>query len=76
VIIENGVQSIGESAFYYCKSLVSISIPKSVSSVGRNAFKACELLTNVEYGGNKSAWQKMVVAEGNDPLKNAKISYK
>ena len=34
VVIEDGVTSIGTSAFQHCSSLTDISIPKSVTSIG------------------------------------------
>ncbi len=45
--IPNSVTSIGESAFYKCKNLTSVSIPDSVTSIGRGAFDYCENLTSV-----------------------------
>ena len=39
--------SIGESAFYYCKGLTSVTIPNSVTSIGRRAFEDCSGLTSV-----------------------------
>ena len=39
VIIENGVTSIGNSAFYGCSSLTSVTIPESVTSIGEDAFR-------------------------------------
>jgi len=45
--IPDGVTSIGEDAFYYCKSLTSVTIPDGVTSIGNNAFWYCESLTSV-----------------------------
>ncbi len=47
VIIEEGVSSIGEYAFYECKSLESVSISKSVSDIGSYAFCECEALESI-----------------------------
>ena len=35
------VTSIGESAFYYCSFLTSVTIPNSVTSIGESAFRGC-----------------------------------
>ena len=45
--IPNTVTSIGNAAFYECKSLTSINIPDSVTNIGRSAFGWCESLTSV-----------------------------
>ena len=41
------VTSIGESAFEYCSSLTSITIPSSVTSIGDYAFSECSSLTSI-----------------------------
>ena len=41
------VTSIADSAFYYCTSLTSVTIPNSVTSIGKNAFYDCRGLTSI-----------------------------
>ena len=48
VVIEDGVTSIGQYAFYACTSLASITIPKSVTSIGEFAFNNCKALENID----------------------------
>ena len=47
VVIEDGVTSIGNSAFNECISLTSITIPDSVTSIGTYAFSGCRSLTSI-----------------------------
>ena len=42
------VTSIGDYAFYDCKSLTTIKIPNSVMSIGEDAFKGCSGLTSIK----------------------------
>jgi hypothetical protein len=46
-IIPSSVTSIGESAFYHCDSLKTISIPENVTSIGDLAFYCCSSLTDI-----------------------------
>ena len=48
VTIEEGVTSIGNSAFADCTGLTSIEIPSSVTSIGESAFNYCPSLTSIE----------------------------
>ena len=47
VVIENGVTSIGNFAFFGCSSLTTVEIPSSVESIGTGAFTVCTLLNSV-----------------------------
>ena len=47
ITIPNSISSIGDEAFYGCKSLTSITIPNSVTSIGSRAFYCCESLTSI-----------------------------
>jgi hypothetical protein len=47
VVIEDGMTSIGYSAFRGCTSLTSVTIPDSVTSIGYSAFCHCTSLTSV-----------------------------
>lgn len=50
------VTSIGNSAFYNCSGITSITIPSSVSSIGENAFEGCNGLTTTNYSGSITGW--------------------
>ena len=45
--IRQGTRCIGNSAFYNCSSLTSVTIPESVTSIGESAFCYCSSLTSV-----------------------------
>ena len=65
VVIERGVTSIGDSAFYDC-SLTSVTIPDSVTSIGWVAFSGYySSLTNVYYDGYGIDW---LAVDGHDEI--------
>ncbi len=47
VTIPEGVQSIGNSAFYDCNSLTSLTLPSSLQSIGDRAFLGCKSLSSL-----------------------------
>ncbi|MBQ9531937.1 MAG: leucine-rich repeat protein [Eubacterium sp.] len=48
VVIEEGITSIGNYAFYGYDHLTSVSIPSSVKSIGEGAFTKCSALTSID----------------------------
>ena len=47
VVIEDGVESIGDYVFHWCSKLKSVTIPSSVKSIGSYAFYSCPMLESV-----------------------------
>jgi len=47
VVIEPGVTSIGDFAFYQCEAMTSIEIPEGVTRIGNHAFDWCRELASV-----------------------------
>ena len=50
IILNNGLISIGERAFYNCKDLTKIVIPASVTSIASEAFLRCTSLSKIMLG--------------------------
>lgn len=48
VIIEDGITSVGRSAFWALDNLANVIIPHSVTSFGVSAFNHCSHLTNID----------------------------
>lgn len=47
VVVEQGVTSIGDSAFNYCSSLTSVTLPEGLTCIGSAAFLSCYSLKNI-----------------------------
>ena len=46
-VVSDGVTSIGDDAFEYCRSLTNVKIPDSVTTIGWGAFSGCISLTSI-----------------------------
>ncbi|MDR1556120.1 MAG: leucine-rich repeat domain-containing protein [Tannerellaceae bacterium] len=47
IIIEPGVTSIGNAAFFYCNNLASVTLPDSLTRIGSQAFYGCSSLPSI-----------------------------
>ncbi len=47
VVIEDGVTSIGDYAFWWCASITSVIIPDGITSIGDYTFSHCKSLTSL-----------------------------
>ena len=47
VVINEGVTSIGDYAFYNYTGLISVTIPAGMTSIGEGAFRECKKLTDI-----------------------------
>lgn len=52
IVVEEGVTSIGEGAFYLCKNLKTVSLPESLRDIFSNAFEGCSALENITLPSN------------------------
>jgi hypothetical protein len=51
-IVPDGVTSIRDDGFFYCRGLVTVTIPASVTNIGVWTFSQCTSLTGVYFKGN------------------------
>ena len=57
LVVHDGASRIGDSAFYGCSKLVSVTIPESVTSIGFAAFESCEAISEIHIPSSDSgAW--------------------
>ena len=47
VTIPEGVERIGDHAFFYCRILERVSLPSTLTELGANSFGVCEKLTSI-----------------------------
>ena len=68
--IPNSVTSIGDSAFYWCDGLISVTIGSGITSIAKSAFGSCKKLTTLNV-----SWSKGEVKNAPWGATNATINY-
>ena len=68
VVIEEGVESIGEWVFAGLTNLKYVHIPTSVKTIKERAFQGCTVMEKIYYAGTPNQWAKinfMITESGN-----------
>ena len=52
VVIEDGVTSVGDSAFYWCRELTNVTLPETLTVIADQAFESCNKITTVKMSKN------------------------
>lgn len=71
--VQDGTVGICERALYYQPDITSVSIPISVKYINESAFDGDGSLSEINYGGNKISWDKIIKYE--DMPTTIKINY-
>ena len=71
--IKDGTVGICERALYHQPDITSVSIPLSVKYINESAFDGEGSLSEINYGGNKISWDKIIKYE--DMPTTIKINY-
>lgn len=50
-----GISAIGDSAFYKCNKLTTVSLPRPLITIGSNAFESCTALTTINF--KQPSWE-------------------
>ena len=58
VLIDDGITSIGNYAFYGCSRITEINLPDSIIRIGENAFKDCSGIIEIELPDNVTSIEK------------------
>ncbi len=83
IVVQNGVTTIGDYAFYGCDNATSVSLPGTVTQIGRLAFYGCKKLTKLDlpntvamvedYAFAKASGLQTITFHGSAPLFGAGV---
>lgn len=59
VIIQPGVTTIGDCAFFYCTNLTNVTIGSSVTSIGETVFYGCSKLDTINVDSGNTAYKSV-----------------
>ena len=75
VTIPDSVTVIEARAFYGCTNLAAVKIGSGVTEISNAAFSDCNSLKDIYFSGTENRWNKIIIYDENDCLKNAEIHY-
>ena len=74
VVIEEGVTTVGNGAFYACGNLTAITLPASLTYI-HEAGMDCPILTDIHFNGTSDQWYAIGRGPGNERIDQAMIWY-
>ena len=57
ITLHDGITSIGDYAFYNCRNITTLTIPRSVTSIGERAFESCTRVDTFNFNATNCAVQ-------------------
>ena len=69
----NGINKIGDSAFYGCINLEKVEIPTNITKIGANVFIKCPKLKSINYLGTMRQWANVNIDKDNKKLRKLKV---
>ena len=83
IVVQNGVTSIGNYAFYGCENVTSVTLPATVTQIGKLAFYGCRNLSSLtlpdsltmveDYAFAKASGLGTIAFKGSAPLFGAGV---
>lgn len=83
IVVQNGVTSIGNYAFYGCENVTSVALPSTVTQIGKLAFYGCRNLSSLtlpdsltmveDYAFAKASGLGTIAFKGSAPLFGAGV---
>ena len=74
VTLTEGLNTIGSFCFSDCSSLGTVYLPATLTKIDANAFAGVGSL-KIFYAGSEEQWRNITVANGNEALQSAEITY-
>lgn len=74
VTLTEGLDTIGSFCFSGCSALGTVCLPASLTKIDASAFYNVGSL-KILYAGSEEQWRKITVANGNEALQSAEITY-
>ncbi|MBO7320215.1 MAG: fibronectin type III domain-containing protein [Clostridia bacterium] len=75
ITLPDTLETVDEGAFKGCWGLRTVIVGNNTKSIGKSAFANCYNLSDIYYAGEKEAFDKIAIAEGNESLKSAYAYY-
>ena len=70
VLIDEGLELIGDYAFFNCLDLSKVTLPSTLKYIGNKVFSECQKLKVLDYQGTSEQWNKL---GGTEKIKDTSI---